>query len=318
MAGEPSRCLLSIRQAAETIAAFQTAQRRHVARHPTRPIAHSRRGAASLPGMRAAILRRWYELQLAHAEEIAQIMTAEQGKPLVELRGEIAYGAAFVEFFAEEAKRIYGETIPTPWPSARIVIIASRLGRGGHHPGNFLNRDDHPQGCPGVCGRLHVRPEAGPRDAAVRAGCGGTCPSGRFSRRRSQHRHRLREGHRHRIHSNSAACGRHLHGLDRIGKLLMHSAPTVKKVWLELGGNAPFIVFDDADLDVAVSGAMASSFRNQDRLVFARTASWCRTALMMASPGKLADRVSKMKVGPGAGRRRGARAADQSSRAGQG
>ena len=251
---------------------------------------------------RAAILRRWYELQLAHAEEIAQIMTAEQGKPLAESRGEVSYGASFVEFFAEEAKRIYGETIPTHRKGGRIIVHRQPVGVvGAITPWNFpfamITRKVAPAlavGCTVV-----VKPAPDTPLTALALG-------------ELAHRAGFPPGVLNIVTGDAEAIGKELTsnplvraitftGSTRVGKLLMQqSAATVKKVSLELGGNAPFIVFDDADLDMAVEGAIASKFRNMGQTCVCANRILVQDGVYDAFAGKLADRVSKMKVGPGA------------------
>src|SRR5688500_11843164 len=207
---------------------------------------------------RAAILRKWYSLMLENQEDLAQIMTAEQGKPLAESRGEVAYGASFIEFFAEEAKRIYGETIPSPWPTSRIVTIRQPIGVvAAITPWNFPN--------------AMITRKAGP---ALAAGCSFVCkpasetPLSALALCELAERAGIPAGVFNILTGKAKPIGDELTfnplvriltftGSTEIGKLLMQQcASTVKKVGLELGGNAPFIVFDDADLDAAVQGAM--------------------------------------------------------------
>jgi succinate-semialdehyde dehydrogenase/glutarate-semialdehyde dehydrogenase len=251
---------------------------------------------------RAAILRRWYDLQLAHAEEIAQLMTAEQGKPLAESRGEVSYGASFVEFFAEEAKRIYGETIPAHKHGGRIIVQKQPAGVvGAITPWNFpfamITRKVAPALAVGCTAVVKPAPDT-PLTAlalgelAIQAGF----PPGVLNI----------------ITGDAEAIGKELTsnplvrvitftGSTRVGKLLMEqSAATVKKVSLELGGNAPFIVFDDADLDKAVEGAIACKFRNMGQTCVCANRILVQEGVYDAFAAKLADRVSLMKVGPGA------------------
>lgn len=251
---------------------------------------------------RAAILRRWYELQLAHAEEIAQIMTAEQGKPLAESRGEVSYGASFVEFFAEEAKRIYGETIPTHRKGGRIIVHKQPVGVvGAITPWNFpfamITRKVAPALAVGCTVVVKPAPDT-PLTAlalgelAIRAGF----PAGVLNIVTGD-----AEAIGKELTSNPLVRAITFTGSTRVGKLLMQqSAATVKKVSLELGGNAPFIVFDDADLDEAVEGAIASKFRNMGQTCVCANRILVQDGVYEAFAEKLADRVSKMKVGPGA------------------
>ena len=251
---------------------------------------------------RAAILRRWYELQLAHAEEIAQIMTAEQGKPLAESRGEVSYGASFVEFYAEEAKRIYGETIPTHRKGGRIIVHRQPVGvAGAITPWNFpfamITRKVAPAlavGCTVVAKPAPDTPLTALAlgELALRAGF----PAGVLNIVTGD-----AEAIGKELTSNPLVRAITFTGSTRVGKLLMQqSAATVKKVSLELGGNAPFIVFDDADLDMAVEGAIASKFRNMGQTCVCANRILVQDGVYEAFAGKLADRVSKMKVGPGA------------------
>jgi len=250
---------------------------------------------------RAAILRRWYELQLAHAEEIAQIMTAEQGKPLAESRGEVSYGASFVEFFAEEAKRIYGETIPSHKKGGRIIIHKQPVGVvGAITPWNFpfamITRKVAPALAVGCTVVVKPAPDT-PLTAlalgelAIEAGF----PAGVLNIVTGD-----AEAIGKELTSNPLVRAITFTGSTRVGKLLMQqSAATVKKVSLELGGNAPFIVFDDADLDKAVEGAIVSKFRNMGQTCVCANRILVQDGVYEAFAEKLADRVSKMKVGPG-------------------
>ena len=250
---------------------------------------------------RAGILRRWYELQLAHADDIAQIMTAEQGKPIAELRGEVSYGASFVEFFAEEAKRIYGETIPTHRKGGRIIVHKQPVGVvGAITPWNFpfamITRKVAPALAVGCTVVVKPAPDT-PLTAlalgelALRAGF----PAGVLNIVTGD-----AEAIGKELTSNPLVRAITFTGSTRVGKLLMQqSAATVKKVSLELGGNAPFIVFDDADLDMAVEGAIASKFRNMGQTCVCANRILVQDGVYEAFAEKLADRVSKMKVGPG-------------------
>ncbi|HWJ18030.1 MAG TPA: NAD-dependent succinate-semialdehyde dehydrogenase [Geobacterales bacterium] len=250
---------------------------------------------------RAAILRRWYELQLAHADDIAQIMTAEQGKPIAESRGEVSYGASFVEFFAEEAKRIYGETIPTHRKGGRIIVHKQPVGVvGAITPWNFpfamITRKVAPALAVGCTVVVKPAPDT-PLTAlalgelALRAGF----PAGVLNIVTGD-----AEAIGKELTSNPLVRAITFTGSTRVGKLLMQqSAATVKKVSLELGGNAPFIVFDDADLDMAIEGAIASKFRNMGQTCVCANRILVQDGVYETFAQKLADRVSKMKVGPG-------------------
>src|SRR5438309_2360048 len=251
---------------------------------------------------RAVILRKWFALMMENQEDLAQIMTAEQGKVLAESRGEIAYGASFVEFFAEEAKRIYGETIPSPWPSSRIVVIRQPVGVvAGITPWNFPNS--------------MITRKAGP---ALAAGCAFVCkpasetPLSALALGELAHRAGIPAGVFNVITGSAKEIGEELTsnplvrcltftGSTATGKLLMQQcASTVKKVGLELGGNAPFIVFDDADLDRAVQGAMVSKYRNAGQTCVCANRILVQDGVYDKFAEKLAAAVKALKVGNGA------------------
>jgi succinate-semialdehyde dehydrogenase/glutarate-semialdehyde dehydrogenase len=257
--------------------------------------------AAKTAKERSVILRKWHALMMEHQEDLAQIMTAEQGKPLVESRGEVAYGASFIEFFAEEAKRIYGETIPSPWPTSRIVVIRQPVGVvAAITPWNFPNamiaRKAGPAlaaGCAFVCKPASETPLSAlaMAELAERAGV----PSGVFSVITGSAKEIGGE-----MTSNPIVRALTFTGSTEIGKLLMaQCASTVKKLGLELGGNAPFIVFDDADLDAAVAGAMASKYRNAGQTCVCANRLLVQEGVYDAFAEKLAGAVGKLKVGDG-------------------
>ncbi len=213
---------------------------------------------------RAAILRRWFNLMMEAQEDLAQILTAEQGKPLAEARGEIAYGASYIEWFAEEAKRIYGDTIPGPSDDKRIVVIRQPVGvvaciTPWNFPNAMLTRKIAPAlaaGCTVVCKPASETPlsalaivelaeRAGVPPGVINVLCGVTREIGA------------------ELTSNPIIRKLTFTGSTQIGKMLMQQcAATVKRTSMELGGNAPFIVFDDADLDEAIKGAIICKFRN--------------------------------------------------------
>ncbi len=213
---------------------------------------------------RAGLLRRWYELVLEHADDLARILTAEQGKPLAEAAGEIVYGANYIEWFAEEAKRVYGDTIPAPGSDKRVVCIKQPVGvvaciTPWNFPTAMLTRKIAPAlaaGCTVVCKPANATPLSAfaLAELAERAGipagvinilCGDTAAIGAT------------------LTSHPTVRKLTFTGSTPVGKQLMaECAATVKRTSMELGGNAPFIVFDDADLDAAVDGAMISKFRN--------------------------------------------------------
>ena len=230
-------------------------------------------------------------------------MTAEQGKPLAEAKGEVAYGASFVEFFAEEARRIYGETVPSPWPNGRIVVIRQPVGVvAAITPWNFPNAMITRKAAPALAAgcTFVVKPsEETPFSAlalaelAERAGI----PAGVFSVVTGQAREIGAE-----MTSSPKVRALSFTGSTAVGKLLMaQCASTVKKVGLELGGNAPFIVFDDADLDAAVQGAMASKYRNAGQTCVCANRLLVQDGVYDAFANKLAEAVKKLSVGDGFG-----------------
>ncbi|WP_186150130.1 NAD-dependent succinate-semialdehyde dehydrogenase [Burkholderia gladioli] len=250
---------------------------------------------------RAAILRKWYELMLAHADDLALILTTEQGKPLAEARGEILYAASFIEWFAEEGKRVYGDTIPTPAGDRRIVVTKEPVGvcaaiTPWNFPAAMITRKVGPAlaaGCPIV-----VKPaEATPFSAlalAVLAERAGV-PAGVFSVITGDPKAIGGE-----LTGNATVRKLSFTGSTPVGRLLMaQCAPTVKKVSLELGGNAPFIVFDDADLDAAVEGAIASKYRNSGQTCVCTNRFYVHDKVYDAFAAKLAAAVEKLKVGRG-------------------
>ncbi|ONA06191.1 NADP-dependent succinate-semialdehyde dehydrogenase [Burkholderia pseudomallei] len=250
---------------------------------------------------RAAILRKWHDLMIAHADDLALILTTEQGKPLVEAKGEIGYAASFLEWFAEEGKRVYGDTIPTPAADKRIVVTKEPVGvcaaiTPWNFPAAMITRKVGPAlaaGCPIV-----VKPaEATPFSAlamAVLAERAGV-PAGVFSVVTGEPKAIGGE-----LTSNPIVRKLSFTGSTPVGRLLMaQCAATVKKVSLELGGNAPFIVFDDADLDAAVEGAIASKYRNSGQTCVCTNRFYVHEKVYDAFAKKLTAAVAKLKVGPG-------------------
>ncbi|SCK16473.1 NAD-dependent succinate-semialdehyde dehydrogenase [Vogesella sp. LIG4] len=249
---------------------------------------------------RAQILRRWFELLLQHQEDLAQILSLEQGKPLPESRGEIAYGASFIEWFAEEAKRAYGDVIPSPFADRRLVTIKQPIGVvAAITPWNFPN--------------AMITRKVGP---ALAAGCtvvvkpAAETPLSALALAVLAERAGVPRGVLNIVTGERASeiggeLTRHpavrklsFTGSTRIGKLLMEQcAGTVKKLGLELGGNAPFIVFDDADLDAAVQGALASKFRNTGQTCVCANRLLVQDGVYDAFADKLAAAVRKMQVG---------------------
>ncbi len=278
---------LGAKETREAIAAAETAQKSW-ARTPAKE--------------RAALMRKWFTLMMENQEDLAQIMTAEQGKPLSESRGEVAYGASFVEFFAEEARRIYGETIPSPWPNGRIVVIKQPVGViAAITPWNFPNAMITRKagaalaaGCAMVVKPASETPLSALALAELAARAG--LPAKLFSVVTGSARAIGAE-----MTSNPIVRGLTFTGSTEIGRLLMQQcAPTIKKMGLELGGNAPFIVFDDADLDAAVAGAMASKYRNAGQTCVCANRILVQEGVYDAFAGKLAAAVRQLKVGNGA------------------
>ncbi len=253
---------------------------------------------------RAAVLRRWFELMLTAQDDLARLMTAEQGKPLTEARGEVAYGASFVEWYAEEGKRVYGDTIPTHAHDRRLLVIKEPIGVcAAITPWNFPNAMITRKCAPALAAGCTVvlKPaEQTPLSAlalaelAVRAGF----PPGVINIVPADAQHSVQVG--------QAWCEspdvRKLSftGSTQVGRILMRQcAPTLKKLSLELGGNAPFIVFEDADLDAAVDGAMASKYRNSGQTCVCANRIYAHAAIYDTFVEKLAAKVAALKVGHG-------------------
>ncbi|MDO9205797.1 NAD-dependent succinate-semialdehyde dehydrogenase [Methylotenera sp.] len=250
---------------------------------------------------RAAILRRWFDLIVLHTEDLAQILTAEQGKPLAEARGEVAYGASFVEWFSEEAKRVYGETIPAPMTDRRLLVLKQPIGvTAAITPWNFpiamITRKAAPALAAG-CTMIIKPAEQTPLCAialAVLAEEAGV-PAGVLQ---------VVTGDARQI--GAAMCESPVvtklsfTGSTEVGRILMRQcADTIKKLSLELGGNAPFIVFDDADLDAAVEGAMISKYRNAGQTCVCSNRLFVQDGVFDEFAKKLAIKVSQLKVGAG-------------------
>ena len=257
--------------------------------------------AAKTAKERGTVLRRWYELIVAHADDIGTMMTAEQGKPLAEARGEVTYAASFVEWFAEEAKRMYGDVIPGHQADKRILVLRQPVGvvaaiTPWNFPAAMITRKVAPAlaaGCTVVCKPASQTPftALALAELADRAGI----PKGVFNV----------------VTGSARAIGGVLTGDARvrklsftgsteIGKQLMaQCAGTMKKVSLELGGNAPFIVFDDADLDAAVAGAIASKYRNTGQTCVCANRLLVQAGVYDAFAAKLVEAVKKLAVGDG-------------------
>ncbi len=250
---------------------------------------------------RAAVLRRWFDLIMANQEDLGAIMTAEQGKPLAEARGEIAYAASFIEWFAEEGKRVYGDIIPAPVQGQRIVVTKEPIGvcaaiTPWNFPAAMITRKAGPAlaaGCTMVVKPASQTPLTALALAvlAERAGV----PAGVFSVITGSSRAIGGE-----MTSNPLVRKVTFTGSTEVGRLLMEqSARTIKKVSMELGGNAPFIVFDDADLDAAVEGAVASKYRNAGQTCVCANRLYVHARVYDAFTEKLAAAVASLKVGDG-------------------
>jgi succinate-semialdehyde dehydrogenase/glutarate-semialdehyde dehydrogenase len=251
---------------------------------------------------RGQILRKWFTLMMESQEDLAQILTAEQGKPLTESRGEIAYGASFIEWFAEEARRVYGEVVPVPFPNGRAVVIKQPVGVVcAITPWNFPNAMiTRKAGAALAAGCAMVVKPAGetPLSALAIAELGERAglPAGVFSVITGKASEIGAE-----MTANPIVRGLTFTGSTEIGRMLMQQcAPTIKKMGLELGGNAPFIVFDDADLDAAVAGAMASKYRNNGQTCVCANRIYVQAGVYDAFAEKLAAAVKKLNVGNGA------------------
>ena len=250
---------------------------------------------------RANILRRWYDLMLEHQEDLAIIMTAEQGKPLAESRGEILYGASFIEWFAEEGKRAYGDVIPAPTTDRRIVVTKEPVGvvaciTPWNFPNAMITRKAGPAlaaGCTVVARPASATPFSALAlgELATRAGI----PPGVFNVITGPSRETGGE-----LTGNPIVRKLSFTGSTEVGKLLLEQcAATVKKVSMELGGNAPFIVFDDADIDAAVEGAMASKYRNAGQTCVCANRFLVQDGVYEEFAAKLARASNALRVGSG-------------------
>ena len=250
---------------------------------------------------RSAILRTWHDLILANADDLALLMTAEQGKPLAESRGEIAYAASFIEWFAEEAKRVNGDTLQSPWSDRRIIVIKEPIGvcaavTPWNFPAAMITRKVGPAlaaGCPMVLKPALATPFSALALAALAERAG--VPPGVFSVLTGSAGAIGKE-----MTSNPTVRKLSFTGSTEVGRTLMQQcAPTLKKLSLELGGNAPFIVFDDADLDAAVEGAIVSKFRNTGQTCVCANRLYVQDSVYDAFAAKLVAAVEKLKVGNG-------------------
>ena len=250
---------------------------------------------------RAAVLRRWHDLILENADDLALIMTTEQGKPLPEAKGEVQFGASFIEWFAEEGKRVAGDTLQSPWPDRRLVVTKEPIGvcaaiTPWNFPAAMITRKVGPAlaaGCPMVLKPAEATPFSALALAvlAERAGV----PAGVFSIVTGAPKDIGGE-----MTSNPIVRKLTFTGSTQVGRLLAEQcAPTIKKLSLELGGNAPFIVFDDADLDAAVEGAIASKYRNAGQTCVCANRLYVQDSVYEAFADKLVAAVAKLKVGNG-------------------
>ena len=250
---------------------------------------------------RASILRKWYELILANADDLALILTTEQGKPLPEAKGEILYGASFIEWFAEEGKRTYGDTIPSPQGDKRIIVIKQAIGvTAAITPWNFPN--------------AMITRKVGP---ALAAGCtmvlkpAEQTPLSALALAELAERAGVPKCVFNIITGDARAIGGELcaspivrklsfTGSTEVGRILMKQcAPTIKKLSLELGGNAPFIVFDDADLDAAAEGLMASKYRNAGQTCVCANRVYVQAGVYDQFTDKIKAKMTALKVGAG-------------------
>ena len=260
--------------------------------------------AAKAAKERATVLRAWFDLMMAHQEDLARIMTAEQGKPLAEARGEVAYGASFAEWFAEEAKRIYGETIPGHMADKRITVIKQPIGvAAGITPWNFPNAMITRKVAPALaagCAFVIKPSELTPLSALAMAKLAEEAgvPAGLFSVITSDASSEI----------GKEFCENHIvrkltfTGSTQVGRILLaQAADQVMKCSMELGGNAPFIVFDDADLDAAVEGAIASKFRNNGQTCVCANRIYVQDGVYDAFAAKFKIAVEALRVGDGMG-----------------
>ncbi|HJS91990.1 MAG TPA: NADP-dependent succinate-semialdehyde dehydrogenase [Steroidobacteraceae bacterium] len=258
--------------------------------------------AAKTAKERAAVLRRWYELMMAHQEDLALLMTAEQGKPLAESKGEVAYAAAFIEWFAEEGKRLYGDVIPGHQSDKRILVLRQPVGvvaaiTPWNFPAAMITRKAGPAlaaGCTFVCKPALQTPYSALAMAEL-AGRAGV-PAGVLNIVTGRSSSAIGG----EMTSNPVVRKLTFTGSTEVGKRLMaQCAGTLKKLSLELGGNAPFIVFDDADLDAAVTGALASKYRNTGQTCVCANRLLVQSGVYEAFAAKLVQAVAKLRVGNG-------------------
>jgi succinate-semialdehyde dehydrogenase/glutarate-semialdehyde dehydrogenase len=262
--------------------------------------------AALTAHKRARILMRWHDLMLENAEDLASIMTAEGGKPIAEAIGEVRYGAQFVSWFAEEGKRAYGQVIPSPFPTARLVVLKQPIGvAAAVTPWNFPNAMITRKAAPALaagCTFIIKPAEDTPLSAlalaelAERAGI----PPGVFNVVPTSHPAAV--GTVLTTHPDVGKFS--FTGSTAVGKMLLaQTASTVKRVSMELGGNAPFIVFDDADIDAAVDGAIAAKYRNTGQTCICANRFYAQSGIAEEFTSKLARATQALVVGPGTDKR---------------
>ncbi len=300
---------------AATVAVYDPASGEKLAEVPDMGAIETRRAIAAAEAawpawreltakQRSAILRKWYELIVAHADDLALLMTSEQGKPLAEARGEVLYAASFVEWFAEEAKRAYGDVIPQTIAGQRLLVLKQPVGVcAAITPWNFPCAMITRKVAPALAGgcTVVVKPaEQTPLTAlalavlAERAGF----PAGVFNIVTGSAQNAAVIGGE--LTANPTVRKLSFTGSTEVGRLLMaQCAPTLKKISLELGGNAPFIVFDDADVDAAVAGAMASKYRNTGQTCVCANRLLIQEGVYEEFAQKLAAKVAELKVGAG-------------------
>lgn len=252
-------------------------------------------------GDRARILRRFFDLIIENSDQLAHLLTAEQGKPLAEAKGEIAYAASFIEWYAEEGKRLYGDVIPSHAADKRIVVLKQPIGVVGaitpwNFPAAMITRKIGPALAAGCC--VVVKPAEQTPFTALALGALGMeagLPAGALN---------IVTGHSpiigEELTRNADVAKISFTGSTRVGAILMQqSAPTIKKLSLELGGNAPFIVFDDADLEAAVAGAMQSKFRNAGQTCVCANRIYAQQGIYSRFVDLLSAEVRQLKVGDG-------------------
>ncbi len=253
------------------------------------------------PKERARILRRWADLMTAHQDELGALLAREQGKPLAEAKGEIAYGASFVEWFAEEGRRVYGDVIPSPLPGREVLALKEPIGVAAaitpwNFPNAMITRKVGPAlavGCTSVVKPAAETPLSALAIAVLASEAG--LPPGALNVVTSDRAQEVGE----MLTSHPLVRKVSFTGSTEVGRIIMRqSSETIKKVSLELGGNAPFIVFDDADLDAAVQGALASKYRNTGQTCVCANRFYVQAAVYDAFAEKLAAAVKQFKVGP--------------------